>query len=283
MPAAIDTTSGRVACAMRRQRFAHLAHHLRLHRRAPTCRRASRLRRRCPNRRARRNRAPALRAARRTGSATRMRRGHAPRATRPPIRLRAMLPPPMKAMVSFVCGSLASRGARRRTGRVPMRTIVAPSRDGQFEVVAHAHRQRVDRRMPGGAARRTARACARKAARRRADVRDAARESPSVRAARAAVAAAMRIGQRAACRPAGSHACWPRRRCSPASARSAAARSAGRMAGERRHQLRPVHGLHPVEGLRGRARLVRLQVADQVPFQSRSAEAADCLACASCT
>ena len=44
---------------------------------------------------------------------------------------------------------------------------------------------------------------------------------------------------------------------------------------ERRHQLGAVHGLHPVEMLRGLASLVRLQMAYQVPLQSASAEGAD--------
>src|SRR5690606_14802020 len=88
-----------------------------------------------------------------TGSATCRRPGGWPRPTSPPIRARAMLPPPMKAIVlssmfgnSFWFGSAAAwaeqGGADAHQG--------GTFGDGQGEILAHAHGQGIHPGVAGG-------------------------------------------------------------------------------------------------------------------------------------
>src|SRR3569833_2920527 len=94
-----------------------------------------------------------------------MRSGVTPSASSPPIRLRAMLPPPMKAMSTFfilvvtrtigrvAMGRRLSHCARGHGGSPLTRTLAEqcaprpdqgrPYRDSRLEVARHAHRQSV--------------------------------------------------------------------------------------------------------------------------------------------
>ena len=160
-------------------------------RRTATASRRGRRARDTPNSPARRSRASAQRLDDRDVA-----RRAQPFAREPAASAVAMLPPPMKVIMSRPCLVSSRVIVRTRRSASPEDRGADPHhrrafRDRRLEVVRHAHRQRVERRARRAQGVAAARAGARSGAL-RAPCRSSARGSPSARAAAAAAAAPLR-------------------------------------------------------------------------------------------
>src|SRR5579863_2389320 len=213
------------------------------------------------------------------GSETLMRPGLQPLATRPPTRLRAMLPPPMKAMrrSSSMYPSRA-RGYRKPGGSLrlarPENSRADPDQrrafgDGGFQVVGHTHRERIQLQALG--------------------VQSIPQfaQPPEGRALRIQILRGGRDGHEAA-----ELQVWqggdrfrefrgPLRR-DPAlagfpghvhlQADLEGWQARGPLVREAPGDARPVHGVHPLEALRHGTGLVGLQRADEMPIHDTAGE-----------